>query len=225
MTASQTEVAAMRRALALAATGRPARPQPARRLRAARGDGAVVAEGYHRGAGAPHAEADALSRAGDAARGATAVVTLEPCNHTGRTGPCADGAGRGRRTTGGRRPARHQPGGHRRRRHPADGRRRRRDRGARGRRPGPEPGLDLRGRARPAVRHLEVRRHPRRPQRRRRRLQPLGLQRSRPRRHPSAPGAVRHDAGRHQHRRRRRPPPHRPRRPTAPRCRDSRSAR
>jgi diaminohydroxyphosphoribosylaminopyrimidine deaminase/5-amino-6-(5-phosphoribosylamino)uracil reductase len=49
----------------------------------------VVAEGHHRGAGTAHAEADALDHAGPAARGATAVVTLEPCNHTGRTGPCA----------------------------------------------------------------------------------------------------------------------------------------
>jgi diaminohydroxyphosphoribosylaminopyrimidine deaminase/5-amino-6-(5-phosphoribosylamino)uracil reductase len=52
-------------------------------------DGATLAEGRHEGAGTPHAEADALARAGDRARGATAVVTLEPCNHTGRTGPCA----------------------------------------------------------------------------------------------------------------------------------------
>ena len=52
-------------------------------------DGTTLAEGLHRGAGTPHAEADALSRAGDRARGSTAVVTLEPCNHTGRTGPCA----------------------------------------------------------------------------------------------------------------------------------------
>ena len=52
--------------------------------------GQVVAEGYHRGAGTPHAEADALTRAGAAARGTTAVVTLEPCNHTGRTGPCSE---------------------------------------------------------------------------------------------------------------------------------------
>ncbi|KAA6430904.1 bifunctional diaminohydroxyphosphoribosylaminopyrimidine deaminase/5-amino-6-(5-phosphoribosylamino)uracil reductase RibD [Agrococcus sediminis] len=53
-------------------------------------DGRVLAEGWHRGAGTPHAEVDALSRLTPAeARGATAVVTLEPCNHTGRTGPCA----------------------------------------------------------------------------------------------------------------------------------------
>jgi diaminohydroxyphosphoribosylaminopyrimidine deaminase/5-amino-6-(5-phosphoribosylamino)uracil reductase len=51
--------------------------------------GATVAEGYHRGAGSLHAEADALVHAGERARGATAVVTLEPCAHTGRTGPCA----------------------------------------------------------------------------------------------------------------------------------------
>ncbi|MFN8149388.1 MAG: bifunctional diaminohydroxyphosphoribosylaminopyrimidine deaminase/5-amino-6-(5-phosphoribosylamino)uracil reductase RibD, partial [Candidatus Nanopelagicales bacterium] len=52
-------------------------------------DGSTVAEGHHRGAGTPHAEAAALSVAGAAARGTTAVVTLEPCAHTGRTGPCA----------------------------------------------------------------------------------------------------------------------------------------
>lgn len=52
--------------------------------------GQVVAVGAHRGAGTSHAEADALARAGDRARGTTAVVTLEPCNHTGRTGPCSE---------------------------------------------------------------------------------------------------------------------------------------
>lgn len=50
--------------------------------------GDVVGQGWHRGPGQPHAEVLALREAGEAARGATAVVTLEPCAHTGRTGPC-----------------------------------------------------------------------------------------------------------------------------------------
>ena len=53
-----------------------------------RPDGTEIAVGIHRGAGLPHAEVDALAQAGDAAKGAIAVVSLEPCNHTGRTGPC-----------------------------------------------------------------------------------------------------------------------------------------
>lgn len=52
-------------------------------------DGVVVGEGYHPKAGQPHAEVFALRGAGQAARGATAYVTLEPCNHYGRTPPCS----------------------------------------------------------------------------------------------------------------------------------------
>jgi diaminohydroxyphosphoribosylaminopyrimidine deaminase/5-amino-6-(5-phosphoribosylamino)uracil reductase len=53
-------------------------------------DGAVVGEGWHRRAGEAHAEINALNAAGEAARGATAYVTLEPCSHHGRTPPCAE---------------------------------------------------------------------------------------------------------------------------------------
>jgi diaminohydroxyphosphoribosylaminopyrimidine deaminase/5-amino-6-(5-phosphoribosylamino)uracil reductase len=53
-------------------------------------DGRVVGEGAHLAAGGPHAEAVALQAAGEAARGATCYVSLEPCAHVGRTPPCAD---------------------------------------------------------------------------------------------------------------------------------------
>jgi diaminohydroxyphosphoribosylaminopyrimidine deaminase/5-amino-6-(5-phosphoribosylamino)uracil reductase len=53
-------------------------------------DGAVVGEGWHARYGERHAEVAALAAAGDAARGATVYVTLEPCNHWGKTPPCSD---------------------------------------------------------------------------------------------------------------------------------------
>jgi diaminohydroxyphosphoribosylaminopyrimidine deaminase/5-amino-6-(5-phosphoribosylamino)uracil reductase len=90
MTATDAEQRAMRHALELARRGpRGVNPQVGAVLLSPAGE--VIAEGFHRGAGTPHAEVDALSHADPAAvRGATAVVTLEPCNHTGRTGPCAE---------------------------------------------------------------------------------------------------------------------------------------
>jgi diaminohydroxyphosphoribosylaminopyrimidine deaminase/5-amino-6-(5-phosphoribosylamino)uracil reductase len=53
-------------------------------------DGVIVGEGYHRRAGGAHAEVEALANAGTEANGATLYVTLEPCNHSGRTPPCTD---------------------------------------------------------------------------------------------------------------------------------------
>ncbi|MFG6502853.1 bifunctional diaminohydroxyphosphoribosylaminopyrimidine deaminase/5-amino-6-(5-phosphoribosylamino)uracil reductase RibD [Microbacterium sp. P05] len=83
------ELAAMRRALELAERG-PTGVNPQVGAVILSPDGDILAEGWHRGAGTPHAEVDALSQLAEGeARGTTAVVTLEPCNHTGRTGPCA----------------------------------------------------------------------------------------------------------------------------------------
>jgi len=88
---SPAEQRAMRRALELASTpGVPLGPNPRVGCVLLAPDGTEIAEGYHRGAGTAHAEAAALAEAGPDARGATAVVTLEPCNHTGRTRPCVD---------------------------------------------------------------------------------------------------------------------------------------
>ncbi len=87
--ASDTEMGALRRAVALSGralgTTSPNPPVGAVVLDAA---GELVGEGWTAPPGGPHAEVVALERAGDRARGGTVVVTLEPCAHTGRTGPC-----------------------------------------------------------------------------------------------------------------------------------------
>ncbi len=84
------DVDVMRAALELAAAGPVADPNP--RVGAVVVDlaGQVVGRGFHAGAGTAHAEVVALAQAGERAAGGTAYVTLEPCAHTGRTGPCAD---------------------------------------------------------------------------------------------------------------------------------------
>ncbi|MFK0228732.1 bifunctional diaminohydroxyphosphoribosylaminopyrimidine deaminase/5-amino-6-(5-phosphoribosylamino)uracil reductase RibD [Streptomyces sp. NPDC090303] len=88
--AQQADTTAMRRAVALAARGLGATsPNPVVGCVITDASGRQVGEGFHRRAGGPHAEVHALRAAGALARGGTAYVTLEPCNHTGRTGPCA----------------------------------------------------------------------------------------------------------------------------------------
>ena len=82
--------AAMRRAVELADRGSgEVLPNPLVGCVIVAPSGEIVGEGWHERPGGPHAEVNALTAAGQRARGATAVVTLEPCNHTGRTGPCS----------------------------------------------------------------------------------------------------------------------------------------
>src|SRR3954468_17339946 len=91
MTVTDAERAAMHRALALAETvrGRTS-PNPAVGAVILDADQELAGEGATAPPGGPHAEIVALERSGSRARGGTAVVTLEPCAHTGRTGPCAE---------------------------------------------------------------------------------------------------------------------------------------
>jgi len=81
----------MQRALQLAALGaRRTSPNPLVGCVVLDRQGALVGEGFHRQAGTPHAEVHALRRAGERAHGGTAIVTLEPCCHHGRTPPCSE---------------------------------------------------------------------------------------------------------------------------------------
>lgn len=90
MSAATLDARHMARALKLAARGLYG-TDPNPRVGCVIADGErVLGEGWHAQAGGPHAEAVALAAAGDAARGATAYVTLEPCSHHGRTAPCAE---------------------------------------------------------------------------------------------------------------------------------------
>lgn len=87
------DIAAMRACLDLATLGPAADPNPRVGCVVTSADGAIAGGGYHRGSGTAHAEVAALSDAaanGSDVRGGTAYVSLEPCAHTGRTGPCAD---------------------------------------------------------------------------------------------------------------------------------------
>src|ERR1700691_3992290 len=87
--ATGAEATAMRRAIALSAAGIPATsPNPPVGCVVLAQDGSVAGEGYHVRKGEPHAEAHALAAAGQLARRGTAVVSLEPCNHAGRTPAC-----------------------------------------------------------------------------------------------------------------------------------------
>jgi diaminohydroxyphosphoribosylaminopyrimidine deaminase/5-amino-6-(5-phosphoribosylamino)uracil reductase len=87
---SMKEAHYMARALRLAERGlNTAHPNPRVGCALVK-NGEIVGEGWHRRAGGPHAEIEALRAAGAAARGATAYVTLEPCSHYGRTPPCAE---------------------------------------------------------------------------------------------------------------------------------------
>ncbi|WP_308164861.1 bifunctional diaminohydroxyphosphoribosylaminopyrimidine deaminase/5-amino-6-(5-phosphoribosylamino)uracil reductase RibD [Nonomuraea sediminis] len=84
------DVAHMRRAVELAARGcGTTSPNPVVGCVITDKQGALAGEGFHAYAGGPHAEIVALAQAGERARGGTAYVTLEPCDHTGRTGPCS----------------------------------------------------------------------------------------------------------------------------------------
>ncbi len=118
MAATERDVELMRRALELAARGAGlTRPNPAVGAVMTTTGGEVKAEGSHRRAGEPHAEIEALRDAkanGFDPKGATMYVTMEPCNHTGKTGPCTEAlieAGLSRVVIGQRDPHKNAGGG------------------------------------------------------------------------------------------------------------------
>jgi diaminohydroxyphosphoribosylaminopyrimidine deaminase / 5-amino-6-(5-phosphoribosylamino)uracil reductase len=87
--------AIMRRALALAARGiGSVEPNPPVGAVLVDDELNLIAEGWHQHFGGPHAEVEAIAQAGDRARGATLFVTLEPCCHQGKTGPCTEAIAR-----------------------------------------------------------------------------------------------------------------------------------
>ncbi|MGC9194568.1 MAG: bifunctional diaminohydroxyphosphoribosylaminopyrimidine deaminase/5-amino-6-(5-phosphoribosylamino)uracil reductase RibD [Syntrophobacteraceae bacterium] len=89
MASSQTDIFFMKKALRLALLGAGmTSPNPLVGAVVVNGDDVIVGKGYHQELGGPHAEVNALRNAGEAARGAVLYVTLEPCNHYGRTPPC-----------------------------------------------------------------------------------------------------------------------------------------
>lgn len=108
---SDFERGVMERALGEAKRGRPS-PNPHVGAAIVR-DGKIISVGHHEKAGEAHAEVDAIRNAGGSARGATLFVTLEPCNHQGRTAPCTEAildAGIARVVIGCRDPAPHVAG-------------------------------------------------------------------------------------------------------------------
>ncbi len=173
--------------------------------------GAVVGVGATRPPGGPHAEVVALAAAGERARGGTAVVTLEPCNHQGRTGPCSRalidaGIAAVHYSVADPNPA--AAGGAR---HPACCAHRGDRRAARRRR----RTRTSAGMAAPAANRttpcdVEVRRHTRRSQRRRRRHQPVDYRTGGAGARARRPGAARRDRRRNRHRPGGRPVAHGP---------------
>ena len=182
-------------------------------------EGRVVGRGWTQPGGRPHAETEALARAGEAARGATAYVTLEPCSHWGRTPPCCDaliaaGVARVVVATGDPDPR-------------VDGRGlapAARGRGRRGAGPAGSGGARRHRRLRPphhprpAAGHPEARHHPGRPHRHRQRRKPLDHRRRRAPGGARPPRQPRRGAGRQRHGAGRRPGPHLPRPRHGPRA-------